>query len=77
MRLHDKHVDDVSLHTYIDTYIHRYIQYSFFLVDMISVGLAQARPNYANNTLQLIGQGSHNMLPLCSYKLLLSLVRAQ
>ena len=33
-----KHVDDVSLHTYIH-------KYSDFLVAMISVGLAQARPN--------------------------------
>ena len=31
------------IHTYIYTYIHKY---SDFLVAMISVGLAQARPNY-------------------------------
>ena len=43
MRMRCKHVDDVSLHTYIHTYIHKY---SDFLVAMISVGLAQARPNY-------------------------------
>ena len=39
MRMRCKHVDDVSLHTYIH-------KYSDFLVAMISVGLAQARPNY-------------------------------
>ena len=43
MRMRCKHVDDVLLHTYIHTYIHKY---SDFLVAMISVGLAQARPNY-------------------------------
>ena len=40
MRMRFKHVDDVSLHTY--TYTHKY---SDFLVAMISVGLALARPN--------------------------------
>ena len=47
MRMRSKHVDDVPLHTYIQnlhTYIHKY---SDFLVAMISVVLAQARPNYA------------------------------
>ena len=39
MRMRFKHVDDVSLHTYIH-------KYSDFFVAMISVGLAQARPNY-------------------------------
>ena len=39
MRMHCKHMDDVSLHTYIH-------KYSDFLVAIISVGLAQARPNY-------------------------------
>ena len=43
MRTRDDHVDDVSLHTYIHTYIHKY---SDFLVVLISVGLASARPNY-------------------------------
>ena len=38
MRMRCKHVDDVSLRTYIH-------KYSDFLVAMISVGLAQARPN--------------------------------
>ena len=46
MRMRCKHVDDVSLHTYIHTYIHTYVyKYSDFLVAMISAGLAQARPN--------------------------------
>ena len=36
--VHDEHVDDVSRHRYID-----------FLVVMINVGLASARPNYADN----------------------------
>ena len=38
-----KHVADVLLHTYIHTYIYNY---SDFLVVLISVGFAQARPNY-------------------------------
>ena len=39
-RMREKHVDDVSrTHTYIQ-------KYSDFLVYTISVGLAQARPNY-------------------------------
>ena len=43
-RMREKHVDDVSrTHTYIHTYIQKY---SDFLVYTISVGLAQARPNY-------------------------------
>ena len=41
---------DVSLHTNIHTYIHKY---SDFLVVLISVGLAQARPN--NSYLPVIG----------------------
>ena len=46
MRVHDEHVDDVSLHTYIHTHTHTYIhRYGDFLVVLISVGLAQARPN--------------------------------
>ena len=40
MRMCCKHVDGVSLHTYIH-------KYSDFLVAMISVVLAQARPNYS------------------------------
>ena len=36
------YVDDVLLHTCIHTYIHKY---SVFLIVLISVGLAQARPN--------------------------------
>ena len=36
--------EDSDSHTYIHTYIHKY---SDFLVAMISVVLAQARPNYA------------------------------
>ena len=43
MRMRCKHVDDVSLNTYIH-------KYSDFLVAMISVGLAQARPNYSTCT---------------------------
>ena len=44
--MREKHVDDVSrTHTYIHTYIQKY---SDFLVYTISVGLAQARPNYAD-----------------------------
>ena len=39
MHLCDDHVDDISLHTYI----HRYV---VFLVVLISVGLALARPNH-------------------------------
>ena len=39
MCLRDDHVDDVSLHTHV----HRYV---VFLVVLISVGLAQACPNY-------------------------------
>ena len=42
MRMRCKHVDDVSL----QTYIHTYISTAIFLVAMISVRLAQARPNY-------------------------------
>ena len=42
MRMRCKHVDDVLLHTYIH-------KYGDFLVAMISVGLAQARPNYTNS----------------------------
>ena len=38
MHLHDDHVDDVSLHTYIH-------KYRVFLVVTISVGLTQACPN--------------------------------
>ena len=46
-RMREKHVDDVSrTHTHIHTYIQKY---SDFLVYTISVGLAQARPNYINN----------------------------
>ena len=50
-RAHDEHVDDVSGHTYIPTYI---CKYSDFLVEMISVGLASARPNYVGNTVEQI-----------------------
>ena len=53
MRMRCKHVDDVSLHTYIHTYIHKY---SDFLVTMISVGLAQARPNYYYSSLNYLYQ---------------------
>ena len=42
MHLRDDHVDDISLHTYKYMYIHRYV---VFLVVLISVGLALARPN--------------------------------
>ena len=43
-RMREKHMDDVSrTHTHIHTYIQKY---SDFLVYTISVGLAQARPNY-------------------------------
>ena len=40
MRMCCKHLDDVSLYTYIH-------KYSDFLVAMINVELAQARPNYS------------------------------
>ena len=39
MYMHDEHVDNVSLHTNI----HRY---AVFLVVLISVGFAHARPNH-------------------------------
>ena len=49
--VHDEHMDDVSLHTYIHTHIHRYGE---FLVNTINVGLASAHPNYiANNYYKL------------------------
>ena len=42
MYIHDKHMDDVSVHTYIHIGIYRN-----FFVEMISVGLTSACPNYA------------------------------
>ena len=45
MQLCVEHVDDILLHTNMHTYIHKY---NNFLIGMISVGLALARPNYCN-----------------------------
>ena len=48
MRVCDEHVDNVSLHTYIHSYIDKsMMSHSNFLVDIvISVGLASAHPNF-------------------------------
>ena len=48
MRMHDEHVEDVSP---IRTYIHRY---GNFLIVLISVGLAQVRPNQTTYSDQCI-----------------------
>ena len=52
----DIHVDDVSLHTYIHTNIHKY---SDFLIVLISVGLASARPNQGTVQPELHSTLSH------------------
>ena len=48
---------DVSLHTNIHTYIHKY---SDFLVVLISVGLAQARPNYYYYHIHTLSHDTHS-----------------
>ena len=48
-QLYDEHVYDVSLHTHSHTYIYYYTyihKYSNFLIWVISVGLASARPSH-------------------------------
>ena len=55
MHLRDDHVDNISLHTYKYMYIHRHV---VFLVVLISVGLALARPN--NDPYLLLAYG-HNV----------------
>ena len=47
MRMRYELASTCLTYRYIQTYIHTYIhKYSDFLVVLISVGLAQARPNY-------------------------------
>ena len=47
MGMRDKHVDDVSLHTHIRTYIDRYSGCHYML--LLYLGLAQAHPELRNS----------------------------
>ena len=67
MRLRDEHMDDVLLLTYMYINTHTYISTIDFLVWVIYVGLASARPNKCMYLLELEAPNNKNTMYMYVY----------